>query len=62
MKSILYGGSQCVCSITVLYYLQELLTLWTIGVHAQRGLKYLVCLSVCLFVDAYSGTKGYEAD
>ena len=24
--------------------------LLTFGVHAQRGLRYLVCVSVCLFV------------
>ena len=37
----------------------------TLGAHAQRGLQYLVCpcvcLSVCLCVDAYSGTTDYEA-
>ena len=42
-----------------------MLSLLTLGVHAQRGLQYLVCpcvsLSVCLSVDAYSGTTGYKA-
>ena len=37
----------------------------TLGAHAQRGLQYLVCvsvcLSVCLCVDDYSRTTGYEA-
>ena len=28
----------------------------TLGVHAQRGLQYFVCLCVCLCVYAYSGT------
>ena len=39
--------------------------LLTLGAHAQRGLQYLVCVSVCLFVclsvDDYSRTTGYEA-
>ena len=39
--------------------------LLTLGAHAQRGLQYLVCvsvcLSVCLSVDDYSRTTGYEA-
>ena len=42
-----------------------MLELLTLGAHAQRGLQYLVCvsvcLSVCLFVDDYSRTTGYEA-
>ena len=34
----------------------------TLGVHAQRGARVTVVgLSVCLCVDAYSGTTGYEA-
>ena len=33
----------------------------TLGAHAQRGLQYLVCLSVCLSVRASSRTTGYEA-
>ena len=36
-----------------------------LGAHAQRGLQYLVCvsvcLSVCLSVYDYSCTTGYEA-
>ena len=30
--------------------------LLTLGRHAQRGLQYLVCLSVCLSVFPYSGS------
>ena len=34
----------------------------TLDMHAQRGfLSHLVCLCVCLSVNAYSGTTGYEA-
>ena len=33
----------------------------TLGAHAQRGLQYLVCVSVCLSVYDYSRTTGYEA-
>ena len=33
----------------------------TLGAHAQRGLLYLVGLSVCLSVRASSHTTGYEA-
>ena len=32
-----------------------------LGAHVQWELKYLVCVCVCLSVDAYSGTTGYEA-
>ena len=35
--------------------------LLTIGAHAQRGLRYFVCLSVCLCVYTYSRTTGNEA-
>ena len=35
--------------------------LLTFGAHAQRGLQYLVCVFVCLSVDAYSCTTGYKA-
>ena len=37
--------------------------LLTLGAHAQRGLYTVVVLSVCLCVcvDAYSGTTGYES-
>ena len=42
-----------------------LLLLLTPGAHAQRGLLTVVglcvCLSVCLSVDDYSRTTGYEA-
>ena len=40
-------------------------SLLTLGAHVQRGLQYLVCvsvcMSVCLFVYDYSCTTGYEA-
>ena len=40
-------------------------TLLTLGAHAQRELRYLVCVSVCLSVCvsvyAYSRTMGNEA-
>lgn len=37
--------------------------LLTLGAHAQRGLQYLVCMSVCvcLCVRSYSATTGYKA-
>ena len=35
--------------------------LLTPGAHAQRGLQYLVCVSVCVCVYDYSRTTGYEA-
>ena len=34
--------------------------LLTLGAHAQRGLLYLVCPSVCLSVHDYSRTAGNE--
>ena len=34
--------------------------LLTLGAHAQRG-SWSVCLFVCLSVDEYSRTTGYEA-
>ena len=36
--------------------------LLTLGAHAQRGLRYLVCLSVGLSVYNYSCTTGNEAN
>ena len=41
--------------------IRGLCTSLTLGVHAQRGLQYLVCVFVCMSVDAYSCTTGYEA-
>ena len=38
----------------------EAIQLLTLGAHAQRGLQ-VVGLSVCLSVDDYSRTTGYEA-
>ena len=35
------------------------LALLTLGTHAQGGLQYLVCLSVSLSVDTYSGTTDH---
>ena len=37
--------------------------LLTLGAHAQRGLQYLVCVSVCVcvYIYDYSRTTGYEA-
>ena len=29
-------------------------------VHVQQGLRYLVCVSVCLPVDSYCHATGYE--
>ena len=37
----------------------QLQILLTLGAHAQRGLQYLVCVSVCLSVHDYSRTTGY---
>ena len=37
----------------------QLQILLTLGAHAQRGLQYLVCVSVCLSVYDYSRTTGY---
>ena len=35
--------------------------LLTLGAHAQQGLQYLVCVSVCLSVHNYSQTTDYGA-
>ena len=42
-------------------HVHSVLLLLTIGAHAQRGLQYLVCVSVCLSVCVYdySRTTGY---
>ena len=34
--------------------------LLTRGVHAQRGLQYLVCVSVCVSVTTFSATRRNE--
>ena len=40
--------------------MQQLLLL-TLGAHAQRGLQYLVCVSVCLSVTTFSATARNNA-
>ena len=60
----------CTCTGGSSVHLENVkVMLLTLGAHAQRGLQYLVCVSVCLFVclsvclsvDDYSRTTGYEA-
>ena len=48
----------CICGLIFCVYLFP--TLLTLGAHAQRGLRYLVCPSVCL-TDLNSGTTGNKA-
>ena len=39
-------------------YSIDLMGLLTLGAHAQRGLLYLVCVSVCVSVSTYSRPTG----
>ena len=48
-------------SIVIFMYVTICMFVLTLGAHAQRGLQYLVCPSVCLSVYAYSRSTGYEA-
>ena len=43
------------------YFHTTVLTHWLLGAHAQRGLQYLLCVSVCLSVTSLAATAFVSA-
>ena len=66
-RPILYLASKRTCQVS---NIEGFINYLTLGVHAQRGLRYLVCPSVCLSVchsplqatrQSISGISGFSA-